>query len=528
MPTIPEPDRAGRLATRILAAPLTILVVAVGLGQWACWAPQYLTWPWSADHDVFGTMARSWDAGFLPYRDVSGNNFPGTIYAHWIVGKLAGWGRTSPFYALDAALVLGFGGALVVWSRRKFGAALPGAIGFVSFLGFYLALDYTQAAQRDFHGPLLAVMGLLAAQAWPDRVGRLLAALAFAACFVTRPQPILLLPALLSALDEPRREGEGITKTLGRAAIWGLATAAILALAFAPLALAGVLGDFWRGVRLTRYGGGYNTVGVGSFAKQFVDQVAPLKILAVPAAIALLAGGTPTPTRRAARTWILAFLGILLYRPLSPQPHVYLTIPLMLVWSVEVAVLAQVILSRPGWPATARLAALLVLLGLEGSLRPRFSNPKVSLDALPLLARGEMPATPPAGYLSNPGVDMSAMYRWDDYRATLTYLRTKLPPSTRLINALVGSAPLTGPTGRLSALPTEAIAWVRIVRPEAEPDFARAIEAADDAAVVWSPAEESTYPDEPVARLAPIIRRNYRPEARFGAIEVWRRATGPG
>ena len=50
------------------------------------WLPEYLSWPWWTDHDVFATMARGWDAGLLPYRDLKGTNFPGTMYLFWLLG----------------------------------------------------------------------------------------------------------------------------------------------------------------------------------------------------------------------------------------------------------------------------------------------------------------------------------------------------------------------------------------------------------------------------------------------------------
>ncbi len=207
MPHCPEPDGAERLSAWLLAGPLTAMVVAAAVAQWACWVPHYLTWPWSPDLDVFATMARGWDAGFRPYRDLRGNNFPGTIYAHWIVGKLAGWGRTAPFLALDGALVLGLGLSLVGWSRRRFGKALPGAVGFLTFLGYYLALDYTQTAQRDWQGPLAATLAVLVLEARVGTAGHLGSALLFAAALATRPQTILFLPAAVSALVEPGAGG---------------------------------------------------------------------------------------------------------------------------------------------------------------------------------------------------------------------------------------------------------------------------------------------------------------------------------
>src|SRR5437660_10630764 len=108
--TVPLAERA---ATWLLGAPLSAALVALCGFQLATWVPHYLTWPWFADHDVFATLALGWEHGQLPYRDLAGNNFPGTIYLFWVVGKLFGWGRTVPFYAVDAVFVLILGATLL-------------------------------------------------------------------------------------------------------------------------------------------------------------------------------------------------------------------------------------------------------------------------------------------------------------------------------------------------------------------------------------------------------------------------------
>ena len=163
--------RADRLAGWALKGPLTAAIVAACVAQWITWAPQYLTWPWFADHDVFATLARSWDAGLRPYRDLRCNNFPGTIYIHWALGRAFGWGTTVPFFAFDAAILLPFGALVLAWSRRRFESVLPGAIGLAAALSYYLGLDYSQVAQRDWHAALLAASALLAAETWPGPVG---------------------------------------------------------------------------------------------------------------------------------------------------------------------------------------------------------------------------------------------------------------------------------------------------------------------------------------------------------------------
>ena len=68
-------------------------------------------------------------------RDILAYNFPGQIYHFWALGKVFGWGRTVPLYAVKAtsstgAWAGGFGAALVVtadgganWVPQGTGAA---------------------------------------------------------------------------------------------------------------------------------------------------------------------------------------------------------------------------------------------------------------------------------------------------------------------------------------------------------------------------------------------------------------------
>ncbi len=155
---------------RALDGGLAIAVAVFATALLASWAPHYLTWPWCRDVDTFATLAQSWDAGIRPYRDIRAYNFPGHIYLHWLIGRALGWGRTVPFYALDVAAVLALGVALTVWSRRRLGGSLPGMIGYVTFLGFYLSQDFHQVAERDWHATLGAALALMALEAWPGRM----------------------------------------------------------------------------------------------------------------------------------------------------------------------------------------------------------------------------------------------------------------------------------------------------------------------------------------------------------------------
>src|SRR5205807_2149992 len=172
---------------------------------------------------------------------------------------------------------------------------------------------YSQAAQRDWHAPLLAVLGLLTAQAYPGRWGRVASALGFAAGLTVRPQVVLLLPAMAVVLADDARRQEG----------------------------------------------------------------------------------PPSRRFRSGVEWAV------LYKPISPVPHGYLDQPLMLVWSINVAMLAHLALTCRAASPSLRWTILLLILGLEATGRPRFCNVERSLLAPGLLSRGEAPAKPPLGYTRN-------------------------------------------------------------------------------------------------------------------------------
>ena len=248
--------------------------------------------------------------------------------------------------------------------------------------------------------------------------------------------------------------------------------------------------------------------------------------MVVPLAIGVLLPGASADDRRLARTWLLALAGAILYRPISPMPHAYLTHPLMIAWSINAAVAAHLILQSSFFAPTTRLAALVLLLGLGATIRPRFCNPKAAIEAVAILRNGEA-APRPLGYVTNPSVGLAAKYDWGNYRDTLDYLREKLPPTTRVANALKGLPAVTGPAGRLPAFPAESVAWLRMVAPEDEERFAKTLEATADSVVVWVPSEVQSDTDFPLPILTEVIERLYEPDARFGPIEVWRRKERP-
>lgn len=541
---IPRPERAWSVrvveegAGWALDGPLTLAVLGLCGFQVAIWLPHYLTWPWFADHDVFATLALGWEHGKLPYRDLAGNNFPGTIYLFWILGKLFGWGRTLPFFAVDATFLLSLGAILLVWSRRRFGQFLPGGVGFAVFVSYYLNLDFTRVGQRDWHAPFFIAAGLLVADAYPGRWSRRLLALTTAIALTIRPQVVLFFPAIALAVaqgagDESRagnvagreRSRPGIVRALLG---FGLLLTSLVALAFLPLVLSGIAGDFLRGIRITFYGARYNSVTPRSFAGQILLQLLHLEYDIVPMAVLVLAPLCDPKTRGTARIWLLAYLGAWLYKPLSPVPFPYLEHPLTLIWSITIAVLVQ-LLTTPGLSHPAiRLAAVLVAMRLGVHARPMQCSLDYARQGIAALRTGEDPAEAPLGiHIGLPVDPRSTAFPWKDYRETLAYLRTRTGPETEVANLIHVVPAINGPTGRITPLPAESLAWLR-VHPSEEPAFARALERAPaDSVVVWTP-EKGAFVDlwshfGEVERLAPLIRRFYEPAARFGDVEVWGR-----
>lgn len=518
----PAPGRE-RFALWGLRGPLSALLAALCVWELATWAPNYLTWPLWADHDVFATAARSWDAGLPPYRHLRGNNFPGTTYVFWALGKLFGfgWAQGPSFYGFDAALVLLFGAALVTWSLRRFGEALPGLVGYGGFLGYYLALDYSQAAQRDWQGPAMAMLGLLLIQARPGRASRSSAALISAFGLIIRPQAVLLLPAQAVAIaSEARARGLSVVTALAE---WAALLAVGLGLGFLPLLMGNLWPDFLAALKVVTYGGKYNLVTPSMFFQQMLIQLQPLRVDIVPIGILLLAPISAPATRRTSLPWLVALLGVVLYRPMSPHPHAYLTHPLMVVWAGLVAILVQMFLDQKGLPASVRLVAVLLIAGLGVSAKPRFCNPNGSLEAFGHLRSRSEPGPKPTGYARHPDVPAASYYEWEDYRNLLKYLREATSEGTKVANCLKEVPAIAGPTGRLPAFPAESVAWLIVVREDDEEKFAEALRRSQDSVVVWAPSEKEMPRAPKLPKLTAAIEELYEPRARFGVIEVWGR-----
>ena len=101
--------------------------------------------------------------------------------------------------------------------------------------------------------------------------------------------------------------------------------------------------------------------------RQF-DQVG---VLAVPVAVCILLR-TDRKIATTAIVWLSALAFSMLYEPISPRSHSYLRIPPHLMLAVNVAVLTQLIVEASRIPASFRLLAFLLVLGLGCRIHPDF------------------------------------------------------------------------------------------------------------------------------------------------------------
>jgi len=496
----------------------------------AAWVPHYLTWPLSRDEDTFAVLAMSWDHGILPYRDIRAYNFPGETYLFWMLGKVFGWGRTVPFYAFDGGCVLLLGGVLLVWSRKRLGGPLPGLIGYLAFLNFYLNQAFESTGQRDWHTAFLATLGILILQAVPGRWSRLVSALTTALALAIRPHAVLFLPALIAAVMEREDpSGSGWPGRIRNALTWCLWLGLFSAMTFAPLVLAGIADDLVRGLRVASYGGPYNKATPADAFWVFLDQFKYWRLDVALAATLLLAAWPKNGLSGMARTWALAWLGALVYRPLHPVHHGYLLHAVLLVASITWAFPVSWWLSSTRLPRRVLVLAVLILAYEILPACPTMCDLTDSVYALRSLALGKLPARCPLGCsraFTRTSETPPQNPAWTNYCALLDYLRRTTGSRTMVANVLnrYPYEALNGPTGRLSPFLAESgICWMIWVKINVDPEFADALERTDDSVAVWLPNRTAYEPFLRYEKVHAVIRKYYEPAAKFGQVEVWRR-----
>jgi hypothetical protein len=531
------------------------------------WVPHYLTWPWWIDLDTYAWIAQSWSVGRLPYRDVTVFNFPGQIYLFRLIGLVAGWGNTRALYGFDVALLLTLGAVLCAWSVRVLGRAAPGILAFVFVLSYYLDQDVRNVAQRDWHGPVLAVIALLVLETYRSGVGLAASAVLLAMAFVVRPHVALFGPAFVVALWPDRnlsairalerqqliwRPGAMLTRSrfLGFCIVFACAVVVLLS----PIVLSGAFGNMVQNLRQVGYGTRYAKLGRFQAAETFAWQLGlfppdaslreptgwlrqadrlKLAIVIACSVFYMMRVSWFGPVRRTNFVWVTVGVCMLMYAPLHPMRHLYLTHPLRLAVGVNLALLAARVLEKLSSNVT-RLAAFALFTGLAVMPGwPRFWSIDRGIAALGALGTRNDPAAVPMGAADQfaPG-DARSPYSWSSYRDVLVYLRKNVK-ATQLVANLLRNVPfpaINGAVGRVSPLDAEGgVAFLYLVDLGREASFARLVaEAPTGSVVVWDPEQPSFTPDLKLETIRQAVRSHYEPEARFGVIEVWRKHAARG
>jgi hypothetical protein len=508
-PTAHSPRR-DRVAAWLLNGPLTVALGLFTLAVFALWLPGYLSWPMWADHDVFAVLAKGWSAGELPYRDRPSTNFPGPIYQAWVFGQFFGWGGSRIVYAYDALLLVALAVGCIAWSKVRLGWYLPGTMAASILVSYHATHDFAHAAQRDWQATAYALLALLlvAGRVRP-RFSLIVSAALFAFAIVSRPQIVLLLPAIAAVLYPIGGWRLGLK--------WSLGFSAFVGLLFLPLIANGILGDFLRELGRIGEGGIYARPQKDHSKIQF-DQFlsSGMPVILILAALFL--------RNKSFLAWPhVALAGVWFYRPLSPFPHGYLEQPLRVTFAL-VALAGFAAILKSSLPPTIRLLVVLVTIGFTVDPLPRCCEFDKFGKSWKLLTTGDTHRYVPKGYTKE-SIPGQHIYPWHEYRQLIEFLQTRTPADAPVANLLLAPTAINGPIGRRTPLHAESMMWLTIVGRMDYKQFAHEIAASPDAIVVWRPPEWKLVPEWHC--IPDAVRTHYRPIAIIGDIEVCERRAGP-
>ena len=254
----------------------------------------------------------------MPYRDLLGNMFPGTIYLFWFSARFsAGWPWAGS-YIVDTPLGLR-GIALMCWAEAA--GACDRFLGLLMTLSYYLSLDFSETAKARLAPPMLAVIGMLAARkCFRGKVwGVLPAVVGVSLGLLIRPQVVCLFPALLALVVEvSRRSGDPWERSVLAVVGWFSLVVVLTLAGFLPVLRAGIFDDFLRGLRLVAYEAVIATT-PGTFVGLLIAELCNFRILSLLIAIPMVAVAVPAAgVRPTVVVWLVALLGVLLYAPVTP------------------------------------------------------------------------------------------------------------------------------------------------------------------------------------------------------------------
>lgn len=499
------------------------------------WLPHYLIWPLWPDAHAYAALAIGWENGIEPYRDVQTFNFPGQIYVFWILGKVFGWDQTWAFYAADAALIGTVGAALIYWSRRVFGEAISGAIGFLGLLVVLLDLDISLAAQRDWHSTAFVILSLVALQCGPPRGRTVLSALAFAAGFVFRPHVVLFGPAIITAilLERTDPQTRDLRPAIRTAIVWAITFGIGLFVGFLPLLANGLFGDFLEDLKLARHGGSYAGMTLKAAILLFLAKFVMREYLLVFVSTLTLALKYRGETLRIVLPWSVAMIFAMAYQSVHPIAHFYLMLPLYVIYAVNLAILAALVRKTlgAGTPAATAMTAAVALLACNKV--PDECSISASRKAVVSLVTGVPVKEAPPGalpYFPNHEVDPKLKrsgYPWADYVATIEYLKANTTPRTLIAGSFkrMPFPAFNGATGRPTPWPGEGgSTFLMVLGKDWQKPFGESlIEAPQDTVVVWVPGEVPETDRLATDELDQVVKDHFVPEARFGIFEIYRR-----
>ena len=127
---------------------------------------------------------------------------------------------------------------------------------------------------------------------------------------------------------------------------WGIVLIGVTVLAYLPLILQGLFDDFLRGIAFVSPAGTYGHRSPADRLESLMRQIRTTTIVVPPFGILLLLPRSGHAAVYRATTWLVALGMSLLYMPVAPAVHDYQLHPLHLVLSVNIAVLANLILRR--------------------------------------------------------------------------------------------------------------------------------------------------------------------------------------
>jgi hypothetical protein len=508
-PTAHSPRR-DRVAAWLFSGPLTVALGLFALAVFVLWLPGYLSWPMWTDHDVFAVLAQGWSAGELPYRDRPSTNFPGPIYQAWVFGQFFGWGGSRIVYAYDAALLVALAVGCIAWSKVRLGWYLPGTVAAAILVSYHASHDFAHAAQRDWQATAYALLAMLivAGRVRP-RISLATSAALFAFAIVSRPQIVLLLPAMAAMLYPNGGWRLGIK--------WLFSFSAFVGMLFLPLVANGIVGDFLR--ELGRIGEG------GIYARPQKDHVAiQLDQFLSGGMLVVLILAAFFLRNRVTLAWpLVALAGAWLYRPLSPFPHGYLEQPLRVALAIAALAVVGSILKSSLLPSI-RLLAVLVAISFTVVPIPRCCEFDKFSKAWKLLQTDSTHRYVPKGYTKD-SIPGQHIYPWHEYRELIAFLQTRTPTEAPVANLLLAPTAINGPLGRRTPLYAESMMWLIVVGRKEYEQFAREIVESPNAIIVWRPPEWKLVPEWHC--IPDAVRAHYRPIATFGDIEVCERREQP-